>query len=194
MASNDSSILVALQKQWEKQERLDRECNEMEKQKEERKRMKEEREQRKKEQKQVGKHENQQQNHKNKAFEKIPRLNGTNPSHCFDWLEQKEALVNEHQGRVYREELLLNCSTSVSNTIHALPQEATNQHIKDAVLHDHSNLRTMSQHSNAYQQLHQKPDEALQTYNTRYASFFNLAYPELKFDNPLSRMHCIHYA
>ena len=44
-----------------------------------------------------------------------------------------------------------------------------------------------------YQQLHQKPDEALQTYNTRYASFFNLAYPELELDNPLSRMHCIHY-
>ena len=52
----------------------------------------------------------------------------------------------------------------------------------------------MSQRSNAYHQLHQKSDEALQTYNTRYASFFNLAYPELKLDNPLSRMHCIHYA
>ena len=45
--STDSSILLALQKQWERQERLDLECNEMEKQKEERKRMKEEREQRK---------------------------------------------------------------------------------------------------------------------------------------------------
>ena len=28
----------------------------------------------------------------------------------------------------------------------------------------------------------------------RYASFFHLAYPELDLDNPLSRMHCIHYA
>ena len=36
--------------------------------------------------------------------------------------------------------------------------------------------------------------EALQTYNMRYVSFFNLAYPELELDNPLSRMHCIHYA
>ena len=52
----------------------------------------------------------------------------------------------------------------------------------------------MSQRSNMYHQLHQKPDEALQTYNTRYASFFNLAYLELELDNPLSRMHCIHYA
>ena len=82
----------------------------------------------------------------------------------------------------------------MSETIHALPQEATNQHIKDAVLWNHSNLRTVSQRLNAYQQLHQKPDEALQTYNTRYTSFFNLAYPELELDNPLSRMHCIHYA
>ena len=102
--------------------------------------------------------------------------------------------MNEHQGRVYREELLLNCGTSVSKTIHALPQEATNQQIKDAVLRNHSNLTTVSQCSNAYQQLHQKPDEALQTYNTRYTSYFNLTYPELEIDNLLSRMHCIHYA
>ena len=138
--------------------------------------------------------ENQQRSRINKAFEKIPRFDGTNPSYCFNWLEQTEALVNEHQGRIYREELLLNCGTSVSKTIHALPQGATNQHIKDAVLRNHSNLRMVSQQSNAYQQLHQKPNEALQTYNMRYASFFNLAYPELELDNPLSRMHCIHYA
>ena len=140
------------------------------------------------------KHENQQRSRINKAFEKIPRFDGTNPSYCFDWLEQTEALVNKHQGRIYREELLLNCGTSMSKTIHALLQGATNQNIKDAVLRNHSILRTMSQRLNAYHQLHQKPREALQTYNTRYASFFNLAYPELALDNPLSRMHCIHYA
>ena len=139
------------------------------------------------------KHKNQQRSRINKAFEKIPRFDGTNPSYCFDWLEQTEALVNEHQGRIYREELLLNCGISMSKAIQALPQGAMNQHIKDAVLQNHSNLRTVSQQSNAYQQLHQKPDEALQTY-MRYASFFNLAYPELELDNPLSRMHCIHYA
>ena len=99
---------------------------------------------------------NQQRSRINKAFEKIPRFDGTNPSYCFDWLEQTEALVNKHQGRIYREELLLNCGTSVSKTIHALPQGATNQHIKDAVLRNHSNLRTVSQRSNAYHQLHQK--------------------------------------
>ena len=192
--SNDSSILAALQKQWEKQERLDKECFDMERQKEERKRMKEEWEQKKEEQKRLEKQENQQRTHINKAFEKIHRFDGTNPSYCFDWLQLTEALVNEHQERVYREELLLNCGTSVAKTIHALPQEATNQHIKDAILQNHSNLRTVSQCSNAYQQLHQKLDEALQTYNTRYTSYFNLTYPKLEIDNPLSRMHCIHYA
>ena len=49
--STDSSILLALQKQWERQERLDMKRNHMEKQKEERKRMKEEREQRKEDRK-----------------------------------------------------------------------------------------------------------------------------------------------
>ena len=82
----------------------------------------------------------------------------------------------------------------MSKMIHALPQGAANQSIKDAVLRNHSNIRTVSQRSNVYHQLHQKPHEALQTYNTRYASFFNLAYPELELDNPLSRIHCIHYA
>ena len=28
----------------------------------------------------------------------------------------------------------------------------------------------------------------------RYTSYFNLAYPKLEIDNPLGRMHCIHYA
>ena len=51
--SSDSSILLALQKQWECQEKLDMECNQMEKEKEERKRMKEEREQRKEDRKQL---------------------------------------------------------------------------------------------------------------------------------------------
>ena len=30
--------------------------------------------------------------------------------------------------------------------------------------------------------------------NTRYSSYFKLAYPELDLDDPLTRMHCIHYA
>ena len=49
VGSNNSSILAALQKQWEKQERIDKERFDMKRQKEERKRMKEEREQKKEE-------------------------------------------------------------------------------------------------------------------------------------------------
>ena len=75
------------------------------------------------------------------------------------WNKQKHWSMNTKEESTEK-----NCGTSVSKTIHALPQGATNQQIKDAVLHNHSNLRTVSQHSNAYQQLHQKPDEALQTY------------------------------
>ena len=41
--------------------------------------------------------------------------------------------------------------------------------------------------------MYQKPDEALQTYNTRYSSYFRFAYPELDLDDPLTRMHCIYY-
>ena len=53
--SNDTSILVALQKQWERQEKLYMECNQMEKAKEERKRMKEEHKQRKEDRKRMEK-------------------------------------------------------------------------------------------------------------------------------------------
>ena len=53
--SNNSSILAALQKQWEKQKRLDKEHFDMERQKEERKRMKEEWEQKKEEWKRLEK-------------------------------------------------------------------------------------------------------------------------------------------
>ena len=53
--STDSSILIALQKQWERQEQVAREANEIKRQKEERKRMKEECEQRKEERKKAEK-------------------------------------------------------------------------------------------------------------------------------------------
>ena len=91
----------------------------------------------------------------------------TNPAYCFNWLTQVEALVNDNKGRNYREELLFNFGISVTKMIQAVPQGASHQEIKDAVLRNHSDLRIPSQRSNAYQNLYQKPDEALQTYNTR---------------------------
>ena len=156
--------------------------------------MKEEREQWKEACKKEEKKEIQHHNRVNKSFEKIPRLDGTNPAYCFDWLTQVEALVNDNEGRNYREELLFNCGISVTKMIQAVPQGASHQEIKDAVLRNHSDLRTPSQRSNAYQNLYQKPDEALQTYNTRYSAYFGLAYPELDLDDPMTKMHCTHYA
>ena len=139
--------------------------------------MKEEHEQWKEAHKKVEKKEIQHHNRVNKSFEKIPRFNGTNLAYCFDWLTQVEALVNDNAGRNYREELLFNCGISVTKMIQAVPQGASHQEIKDAVLRNHSDLRTPSQRSNAYQNLYQKPDEALQTYNTRYSAYFGPAYP-----------------
>ena len=107
---------------------------------------------------------------------------------------QVEALVNDNKGRNYREELLFNCGISVTKTIQAVPQGASHQEIKDAVLCNYSDLRTPLQRSNAYQNLYQKPDEALQTYNTRYSAYFGLAYPDLDLDDPMTKMHCTHYA
>ena len=137
--------MIALQKQWERQEQVAREDNEIKRQKEERKRMKEECEQRKEERKKVEKKETQQHNRINKSFEKIHRFDGSTPHYCFDWLEQTEALSNPYPDRNYKEGLLFNCGDSVSKTIHTVPEGATNQQIKDAVLCNHSNLRTLSQ-------------------------------------------------
>ena len=39
-----------------------------------------------------GKCKNQQRSRINKAFEKIPRFDGTNPSYSFDWLEGRKDL------------------------------------------------------------------------------------------------------
>ena len=144
-SSTDSPILLALQKQWERQKQVAREANEIKRQKEERKRMKEECEQKKEERKKAEKKETQQHNRVNKSFKKIPRFNGSTLHYCFDWLEQTEALSNQYPDQNYKEELLFNCGDSVSNTIHAVPAGATNQKIKDAVLHNHSNLCTLSQ-------------------------------------------------
>ena len=42
--------------------------------------------------------------------------------------------------------------------------------------------------------IQQKPDRALQTYNSRYESHFRLAYPGITVDDAGSRTQCINYA
>ena len=135
---SEASYLAVIHKQLERQEKQDRERNEIECQKEEQKKIKEECEQWKEARKKEEKKEIQHHNRVNKSFEKIPRFDGTNPG----WLTQVEALVNDNKGRNYREELLFNCGISVTKMIQAVPQGASHQEIKDAVLRNHLDLRT----------------------------------------------------
>ena len=100
----------------------------------------------------------------------------------------------ENHGRNHREELLFNSGRSVQKTLYSISQEATPDQIKDILLRNHSNLKTPSQYTAAYQAIQQKPDKALQTYNTRYESYYQLAHPGLNINNDASRVSCIHYA
>ena len=129
----------------------------------------------------------------NKAFEKIERFDRSNPERCLPWLDEMFSVIEKH-GRNHREELLFNSGRRVQYTLHSISQEATSDLIKDILLRNHSNLKTPSQCTAAYQAIQQKPDEALQTYNTRYESYYQLAHPGLNIDNDTSRVSCIHYA
>ena len=129
----------------------------------------------------------------NKAFEKIERFDGSNHNRCLPWLEQIHAMSN-HYNRDYHKELLLNSGDSVTKTIHNIDVDATAEQIKDIVLRNHSNLKTPSQRIHSFNSIEQKPDEALQTYNSRYKSHFKLAYPGIRIDDDRSRTQCIQYA
>ena len=95
--------------------------------------------------------------------------------------------------RDYHKELLLNSGGSVTKTIHNIDVDATPEQIKDIVLCNHSNLKTPPQRLHAYTSIQQKPDKALQTYNSRYELHFCLAYPDITIDDAKSRTQCIHY-
>ena len=98
--------------------------------------------------------------HMNKAFEKIEKFDGSNPERCLPWLDEMFSMIENH-GRNHREELLFNSGGSVQKTLYSISQEATPEQIKDILLRNHSNLKTPSQHTAAYQSIQQKPDEAL---------------------------------
>ena len=107
-----------------------------------------------------------------KVFKKIERFDGSNPERCLPWMEEMFAITDNHN-RNAREELLFNCGGSVQKILYSISPEATPDQIKDVLLCNHSNLKTPSQHMSAFQSIQQKPDEALQTYNTRYESHFH---------------------
>ena len=127
------------------------------------------------------------------GFSKIERFDGSNPNRCLPWLEQIHVMSNNYN-RDYHEELLLNSGGSITKTIHNIDINATPEQIKDIVLHNHSNLKTPSQRLHAFNSIQQKPDEALQTYNSQYKSHFQLAYPGITIGDAGSRTQCIQYA
>ena len=118
----------------------------------------------------------------NKAFKKIECFDGSNPNRCLSWLEQIHTMSNNYN-RDYHEKLLLNDGGIITKTIHNNDVDASAEQIKDIILHNHSNLKTPSQRLHAFNSIQQKPDEALQTYNSRYESHFQLAYPDITIDD-----------
>ena len=102
--------------------------------------------------------------------------------------------MSNNYNRDYHKELLLNSGGSITKTIHNIDVDTTTEQIKDIILRNHSNLETPSQRPHAFNSIQQKPDEALQTYNSRYESHFRLAYPDITVGNTGSRTQCIHYA
>ena len=142
------------------------------------------------------KHEKREANQRvciNKAFEKIEHFDGSNPNRCLPWLEQIHTMSNNYN-RDYCEELLLNSGGSITKTIHNININAPPEQIKDIVLYNHSNLKTPSQRLHAFNSIQQKPDKALQTYNSQYKSHFQLAYPDITIVHTGSRTQCIQYA
>ena len=139
------------------------------------------------------KEDNNTKVHTNKTFKKIERFYGSNPERCLPWMEEMFAMMDNHS-RNPREELLFNSGGSIQETLYSISPEARPEQIKDILLRNHSNLKTPSQCMSAFQFIQQKPDEALQTYNTRYESYYQLAHPGLNIDNDTSRVTYIHYA
>ena len=96
----------------------------------------------------------------NKSFEKIKRFDRSNQERYLPWLDKMFSMI-ENYGRNHREELLFNSDGSVQKTLYSISQEATPDQIKDILLRNHSNLKTPSQCSTAYQAIQQKPDPGL---------------------------------
>ena len=87
-----------------------------------------------------------------------------------------------------------NSGGSVQKTLYSLPSDALEDKIHDLLLHNHSNLKTSSQHISAFDSLQQKPEELLQTYNAKYQSYYELAHKGLTVTSNGSKVSCICYA
>ena len=68
------------------------------------------------------------------------------PNRCLQWLEQIHTMTNNYD-RDYPEKLLLNSGGSVTKTILGIDVDATPEQIKDIVLHNHLNVKTVTKTS-----------------------------------------------
>ena len=177
--SNESLLARVFHRQMDMAERQEKHDQE-----------REEREKHKEECEKCEKREANQRACINKAFEKIERFDRSNPSRCLPWLEEIHTMSNTYN-RDYHEELLLNSGGSITKTIHNIDVDASPEQIKDIVLCNHCNLKIPSQRLHAFNSIQQKPDEALQTYNSWYKSHFRLAYPDITIDDTGCRTQCI---
>ena len=153
----------------------------------------EERERQREEREKKFRADNSNRNRINKALKKINRFDGSNPDQCLLWMEEIFTMACNHR-RNAREELLYNSGGSIQKTLYSLSPEATEDKIRDLLLRNHSNLKTLSQHISTFQLIQQKPQESLQTYNARYQSFYELAHEGLTIESDGSKVSCIHYA
>ena len=108
-------------------------------------------------------------------------------------MEEIFAMACTHK-RNARNELIYNSGGSVQKTLHSLPSSALEDEICDLLLHNHSNLKTSSQHISAFDSLQQKLEESLQTYYAKYQSYYELAHEGLTITSNGSKVSCIHYA
>ena len=81
-------------------------------------------------------------------------------------------MMSNNYNRDYCKELLLNSGGSITKTIYNIDINTSPKQIKDIVLCNHSNFKTPSQRFHAFNSIQQKPDKALQTYNSWYKSHF----------------------
>ena len=150
-------------------------------------------EQRKREKEEQKKYrdETNDRNRINKSFEKINRFDGSNPDQCLPWMEEIFAMARTHK-RNTRNELIYNSGGSVQKTLYSLPSDASEDEICNLLLCNHSNLKTSSQHISAFDSVQRKSEEPLQTYNTKYQSYYELANKGLTVTSNGSKVSCIH--
>ena len=108
-----------------------------------------------------------------KQFEKVKVFDGSKPSKCHPWLEERHALCIQ-TGRPFCEMLLLCAGQAVRDFITDMSLEATDDQIKNDLIMGYSDLQGLGCKQAAYDNIMQRPDEPLRSYIVRYSRLFKL--------------------